>query len=1020
VPELTSSRDVAALLLNVLLLVTVPPMLKVPPSAAEPKRVLPPGQTTWFPVHPRAARGLSKPVLFPEGYQYTAVAAKPPPVVDWIEQELADTAAAGSDETSTGTGKAKTEAIETASTAASDTMAHSLADVLGQNMSMTSDQSAEAAPPIPPEAPARLVPSIAGINTHLFALFAPGFVQGYPDANIEIAWADPRTGNAVNKAEIFSAFDLEKAARFAFEKNAAGFNVYVAPALRAGTHTSGRASGEDIITARFAWCEYDGKGDAERVYALCKDHGLLPGMVVTTGTIPDQRNHLYFEIDGVPTPADLAAMGTGLKGLLGTDAVHNADRVLRLAGTVNWPSPKKMGPEYGYVAELTTLQVLSDSPRYAIEKLIGLGATDGGGADHDRFSEFASTPNKNSRTDAEITDLLEATRNAKSWHISMLLAVASMIGRGWSDLQIKSACAQYSKDGANDPELAVLIQGGRDKWDKPEGGEDDDDGDPAQADIKEGDERVADQAPVSKELPVLHITPRISLLTTRTQKMLMTACVPFYQRGGELVRPIIRTVKAAHGQLTRTAQLKSIVALFMRDTMCRHARWERFDQRAQEWVPTMAPMNVAATLLERDGVWRFPEIVGVISTPTMRSDGSLLLKQGYDPATRLLLIEPPKMPEIPDQPSRDDALAALATLEELISESPFDDQPSRAVALSGLITPVVRGAFPVAPMHVSSAPVAGSGKSFLWDMVAAISTGQQRIPVIAAGNAEETEKRLVGVMLKAQPLISIDNVNGPLAGDFLCQAIEQHVLDIRPLGRSEIIRIETGGVTIFATGNNIIIVGDLCRRTITARLDSKMEHPQLRQFKGDPIRKILDNRGTYIAACLTICRAYIVAGRPGLLPRLASFEGWSDTVRSALAWLGKADAVATMENIRAEDPQRAALSDLLHAWASDHGTGSGSDVTLAVIIEKSVKLGVMGGIDGEFKFPELNAAVRAAASAGGKVFGSKVDPLVLGIWCRANKGRIVDGLRLANKPSSRGGAATWWVEEIAVSDEVPL
>ena len=150
-----------------------------------------------------------------------------------------------------------------------------------------------------------------------------------------------------------------------------------------------------------------------------------------------------------------------------------------------------------------------------------------------------------------------------------------------------------------------------------------------------------------------------------------------------------------------------------------------------------------------------------------------------------------------------------------------------------------------------------------------------------------------------------------------------------------------------------------------------------------------------------------------MLPRLASFEGWSDTVRSALVWLGKADAVETMEDIRAEDPQRVALGDLLHAWAKDHGTGSGGAVSLAVIIEKSMKLERMGGLEtGEFQFPELNSAVRAAASSvEGKLFGPKLDPLTFGIWCRANKGRIVDGLCLANKPSSRGGAATWWVEK---------
>jgi putative DNA primase/helicase len=314
--------------------------------------------------------------------------------------------------------------------------------------------------------------------------------------------------------------------------------------------------------------------------------------------------------------------------------------------------------------------------------------------------------------------------------------------------------------------------------------------------------------------------------TTNAQRMLIAARVPFFQRSGELVRPIISTVKAAHGQLTKTAQLKAVSVTFMRDTMCRHSRWARFDKRSDDWVPAQAPKPIAETLLAREGAWGFPEIIGVIATPTMRPDGSLLVKQGYDVATRLLLIEPPPMPVIPDEPTRSDALKALALLEELISETPFDDEPSRAVALSGLITPVVRGAMTVAPMHVSSAPVAGSGKSFLWDLTAAISTGQRRMPVIAASDEKETEKRLVGAMLTGQPLISIDNVNGELKGDFLCQAIEQQFLDIRALGLSIIKRVETGGVTIYATGNNITIVGDLCRRTITARLDAKLENPQ--------------------------------------------------------------------------------------------------------------------------------------------------------------------------------------------------
>ena len=846
--------------------------------------------------------------------------------------------------------------------------------------------------------PIELSPNKADIAAHLYALFSPAFVQPYPDAWIEIAWSDPADGD-LNRARKFSAHDLKPIADFAERKSQAGCNVYVGAALRQGEMPpKGRASDNNFQAAAFAWAEFDGDGDGERIDVILKEKQLMPALVVTTGMVPNLRAHLYFAIDDGADRDKLVAALKALKTSLKSDSVDNASRVMRLAGTVNYPTGKKL--ERGYEAELVALRK-HDAPTYRADVLINLAPATSAA---DPFTTHGNSAG-GGRSDDVLLTLLEKSRVDGEWHESMRSVTATMAGRGRSAIEMQLMCGSYCKGGAQDADLKILIDGAIAKYQS---------GDDVDADLSpanEGEERVANQAPVAATLPILQINQRISMVTSRTQKMLIDAGVPFYQRGGELVRPVIRAVKAAHGRLTKTAQLKSVTSTYMRDTMCRHILWERFSDGS--WRSAMAPMNVAATLLDRDGVWRFQEIVGVIATPTMRPDGSLLVKQGYDLATRLLLIEPPPMPEIPDEPTRDDALAALALLDELISESPFADEPSKSVALSGLITPVVRGAFAVAPMHSSSAPVAGSGKSFLWDMAAGISSGQQRMPVIAAGNEEETAKRLTGVMLTGQPLISIDNVNGELKGDFLCQAIEQHFLDIRPLGRSDIVRIQTGGVTIYATGNNIIIVGDLCRRTITARLDAKLENPQLRQFRNNPIRKILDDRGTYIAACLTICRAYIVAGRPGLRPRLASFEGWSDTVRSALVWLGKADAIDSMEDTRAEDPQRAALTDLLNAWSQDHGVGAGSNVSLAVIIEKSMKMEKMGGNEtGEFKYPELNAAVRAAVLAiAGNSPSSKIDPPRFGQYCKANKGRIVDGLFLANKPSSRGGAATWWVDQ---------
>ena len=69
------------------------------------------------------------------------------------------------------------------------------------------------------------------------------------------------------------------------------------------------------------------------------------------------------------------------------------------------------------------------------------------------------------------------------------------------------------------------------------------------------------------------------------------------------------------------------------------------------------------------------------------------------------------------------------------------------------------------------------------------------------------------------------------------------------------------------------------------------------------------DRGKYIAACLTICRAYIAAGRPGKLNRLASFGGWSDTVRSALVWLGEADPVKSMDTVEGRGSRDSCAAD---------------------------------------------------------------------------------------------------------------
>src|SRR5262249_49502316 len=150
---------------------------------------------------------------------------------------------------------------------------------------------------------------------------------------------------------------------------------------------------------------------------------------------------------------------------------------------------------------------------------------------------------------------------------------------------------------------------------------------------------------------------------------------------------------------------------------------------------------------------------------------------------------PPRMPTIPEEPTREDAEAALGLLDDLLAEFPFVTDAGRSVALSLLMTPVLRGAMDVAPMHVVRATTARTGKTLLTNLAALVATGRTASVLSLACRTEEQEKRLGGALLSGQPVISIDNHNGERSGDLLAQAIEQALVLVRPLGTSDTVRV---------------------------------------------------------------------------------------------------------------------------------------------------------------------------------------------------------------------------------------
>lgn len=498
--------------------------------------------------------------------------------------------------------------------------------------------------------------------------------------------------------------------------------------------------------------------------------------------------------------------------------------------------------------------------------------------------------------------------------------------------------------------------------------------------------------------PIIRIrTGELHTMTAEAEQALLSFGAPLYTRGYRIVRPVVETVDASKSRQTKVARLSAVSLDGLVDWMSRSAKWRKFDGRSKRDVTADPPHQVAAILASRDGEWALKPLAGVITTPTLRPDGSLLTEPGYDASTRLLLLQPPPLPEIPSKPSKRQAASALRLLCDLLTEFPFIDEPSRAVALSGLISPVVRGALSVAPLHAMSAPVAGSGKSYIIDLSSAIATGRP-CPVIAAGKTEEeTEKRLGAIMMAGQTIVSIDNLNGDLSGDFLCQAVERPLVQVRILGKSEQVQIESRA-TIFATGNNITIKGDMIRRSLLCSLDPNLERPELREFEKNPFDAILRSRGEYIAAALTIVRAYIEAGRPEQLSAFNSFADWSDLVRSSLVWLGCDDPLTTIERSRSEDPEIRVARQIISAWIA--ATGDGKPKFASELLADA-----SNPFDESDK-PNLSDAFTAVSRSG------VVSPATVGFWLRRNKGRVINGFKIHGEEDKKTKLQRWWLEEL--------
>jgi hypothetical protein len=516
----------------------------------------------------------------------------------------------------------------------------------------------------------------------------------------------------------------------------------------------------------------------------------------------------------------------------------------------------------------------------------------------------------------------------------------------------------------------------------------------AEAKPEEKAEAKAEAKPAPKKTPfILIVAGEVSRVVDEVETALIGADLPIFERARSLVYPVKTELPAADDTKTESVLLRTMRNENVIYQLNKHAAvCTRFDERKKKWVKTDLASKTADILLQK-GEWKFQQVAGVITAPTLRPDGTVLDQPGYDAKTQLLYTPDQylKIPPIKAEPTKEDARAALGLFKELIIEFPFEEDLDRAVALAGLLTPLLRGAFDVGPMFLMLAHQVSNGKSYLVNLAAALATGHNCPVITNCASDEEMEKRLGALVLEGAPIISLDNCSFDINGDLLCQITEQRLVRVRILGKSETPRCEWRG-TMFATGNNIRLVGDMTRRGLLCNLDAKLERPELRKFKANPMASILQNRGKYIAAAITIARAYRVAGEDAECGPIASYGQWSKAVREPLVWLGEKDPVASMDTAQQTDPLRVAALELVEHWRENLELNiSYTAAEVVKIASQTSSIQVDGLYEQHYKMPEFFDLLEMQAGAG----RGHIDPTKVGRWLMSIRGQVHDGYKLS-------------------------
>jgi hypothetical protein len=254
------------------------------------------------------------------------------------------------------------------------------------------------------------------------------------------------------------------------------------------------------------------------------------------------------------------------------------------------------------------------------------------------------------------------------------------------------------------------------------------------------------------------------------------------------------------------------------------------DKDRQEFVDveTSPSDSTLARVLAGSSWPGLPPLRGMIGTPVLRPDGSLLQRPGYDEATGLYLAATVHLPPVPDRPTPAQVAQAKGfLLGSFLRDFPWRTPADRANYLALLATPILRPFTRcLAPFAIVDATMPASGKTILTACLGMLSG--QRV-LTWTDSEEELRKAITTVLADAAGVIVFDNLPEGTAIDsaVLARLVTERTWTDRRLGSNASASFPNDRLWL-ATGNNLRTGGDMASRSVWVRLDPDMPNPEAR------------------------------------------------------------------------------------------------------------------------------------------------------------------------------------------------